>query len=189
MLCGDVAEVMQGQFAFVESDQYYGAILANNERYAHEIRRMFRGSMFGHVASFLFIPSPEVASQISKFREENVGRRRSIGLHVRTHTLGHPGYTEPYALDDPKGHFLNSYWKCALFAAETLTADGGDDDDQVLWFLAQVSRASLFCDASSSDDASLRFAGIARYFPCNRQRRGEKGGRKYARFTGCNPQE
>ena len=38
-------------------------------------------------------------------------------MQVRTRTLGHPGYEEPYAMQDRQGHFLNAYWRCASMAA------------------------------------------------------------------------
>jgi hypothetical protein len=48
-------------------------------------------------------------------------------MHVRSHTLGHPGYIEPYALNDPQGHFLNSYWKCAWLLAANAPSTAQDE--------------------------------------------------------------
>jgi hypothetical protein len=58
-----------------------------------------------------------IAAEVMAFHQENLADRQTVGMHIRTHTLGHPGYIEPYALADNRGHFLNSYWKCAHFAS------------------------------------------------------------------------
>ena len=131
MLCDDLDDVLTQQFVFVETDQYFAALLVNNPSYEVRLREAFahKGAshLFGTVASFLFRPRPSIAMQVVAFYEQHLDGRRSVGMHVRSHTLGHPGYVEPYALVDPRGHFLNSYWKCAAAVGGAFRLD----DDEI----------------------------------------------------------
>jgi hypothetical protein len=45
-----------------------------------------------------FLGRPAIALQAVNFYSSNLQGRKSIGIHVRSHTLGHPGYIEPYAM-------------------------------------------------------------------------------------------
>mmetsp|Transcript_4854 Transcript_4854/g.12267 ORF Transcript_4854/g.12267 Transcript_4854/m.12267 type:complete len:576 (+) Transcript_4854:107-1834(+) len=127
MVCSDANDHLTEQFVFIESDQYFGGLLVNNEYYALQLKRMFGDRLFGELSSFFFRPAAHVSARVQPFIQENLRGRLSVGIHVRTHTLGHPGYIEPYALKDARGHFLNSYWKCALFAAEAETPQGSGE--------------------------------------------------------------
>ncbi|EKX32635.1 hypothetical protein GUITHDRAFT_121192 [Guillardia theta CCMP2712] len=91
MLCDDLSSRFSEQFVFLESDQYFAGLLINNDYYALELQRLFGDKMFGIISSFLFQLRPEIDREVTEFYEANLAGRRSVGIHVRTHTLGHPG--------------------------------------------------------------------------------------------------
>lgn len=152
MLCDSLDQHLTQQFAFIESDQYFAGLLVNNDHYALRLHDWFGDSLFGKVSAFLFRPRPSIALEVRDFVKEHLAGRKSIGVHVRTHTLGHPGFIEPYALNDGQGHFLNSYWKCAYYAGGASgvpgdldapivflsTDNGGVIHEAVSWFGGQL---------------------------------------------------
>jgi hypothetical protein len=115
MLCESLESHLTEQFVFLESDMYFTAVLLNNEHYALQLQSIFGGKLFSTLSGQLFKLRPELEREVLSFYDEYLAGRPSIGMHIRTHTLGHPGFIEPYALQDQRGHFLNSYWKCASF--------------------------------------------------------------------------
>lgn len=131
MLCESLQNHLSSQFVFLESDMYFAALLLNNEHYSLQLQSLFQGRLFSSLSGFLFRPRAELSRLIRDFHAQHLAGRPSVGIHVRTHTLGHPGYIEPYALQDRQGHFLNSYWKCAHLAAaaaaQQAEAVGGSD--------------------------------------------------------------
>jgi len=134
LLCDELEDHFKQQFVFMESDMYFAALLRNNPYYELKLTEVFGDLLFSKVAQFLFRPRPEISREVDHFVEENLLGRTSVGIHVRTHTLGHPGYIEPYALMDKGGRFLTSYWKCAQFAAGGSGIPGQEADKMV--FLA-----------------------------------------------------